>query len=65
MRQGDESKKVLISDKGRPVFYIERDYLVISLPMKPWDQSTATASAAAPAPAPTAGKKKAAAKKKK
>lgn len=33
---GPDSKKVLVSE-GRPVFYIERDYLVISLPMKPWD----------------------------
>lgn len=63
MRNGEESKKVLITDKGRPVFYIERDYLVISLPMKPWDQSAAGNVAAAPVPA--AGAKKAAAKKKK
>lgn len=47
MRQGDESKKVLITDKGRPVHYIERDYLVISLPMKPWDQQAAPAKTAA------------------
>jgi hypothetical protein len=36
MREGGEKNKVLITEKGRPVFYIERDYLVISLPMKPW-----------------------------
>jgi hypothetical protein len=57
MRQGEESKKVLITDKGRPVFYIERDYLVISLPMKPWDESAGRSASAA---SPDAGKKKAA-----
>ena len=45
MRQGEESKKVLITDKAQPVFYIERDYLVISLPMKPFDAAAAQASA--------------------
>jgi hypothetical protein len=48
MRQGEESKQVQITAQGRPVFYIERDYLVISLPMKPFD---ASAEAARPAPA--------------
>jgi hypothetical protein len=62
MRQGGEDgKKVLITAKGRPVFYIERDYLVISLPMKPWDQSGERAAAAAPS-TPGAGSKKAAGK---
>lgn len=57
MRQGGESKNVLITEKGRPVFYIERDYLVISLPMKPWEGS---AQRAAPAKSkPTTKKKKA------
>lgn len=64
MRQGDESKKVLITDKARPVFYIERDYLVVSLPMKPWEQD-ATRHLPAGAPAPAAAKAKGAAKKKK
>jgi mRNA-degrading endonuclease YafQ of YafQ-DinJ toxin-antitoxin module len=41
---GADAKKVLITDKGRPVFYIERDYLVISLPMKPWDGAEAKAA---------------------
>lgn len=58
---GEDSKKVLITDKGRPVFYIERDYLVVSLPMKPWVQEATRAAAGAPA----AAKSKAAAKPKK
>lgn len=37
MRAGGDNEKVLITDSGRPVFYIEHDYLVISLPMKPFD----------------------------
>jgi hypothetical protein len=37
MRQGKESERVLITDKAQPIFYIERDYLVISLPMKPFE----------------------------
>lgn len=62
MRKGEKNKKVLVSDKGRPVFYIERDYLVISLPMKPWEEEAARhLQGDAPAPAP----KKPAAKKKK
>ena len=56
MRQGEESKKVLITDKGRPVFYIERDYLVISLPMKPWEEDAKRHVQAAPAPAPAKAK---------
>jgi hypothetical protein len=48
MRHGGESEKVLITDKGRPVFYIELDYLVISLPMKPWVQSADRKAGAAP-----------------
>ena len=64
MRQGGEDgKKVLVTDKGRPVFYIERDYLVISLPMKPWDQEATRGGAQAPVPAPKA--RKVASKKKK
>ena len=50
MRDGGENEKVLITPKGRPVFYIERDYLVISLPMKPWDAKAKPAK-------PKAGKK--------
>lgn len=68
MRQGEESKKVLITDKARPVFYIERDYLVISLPMKPWDEAAARSASAAgsdPGAAAAAAKKPAAKKKKK
>jgi hypothetical protein len=48
MRHGGESEKVLITDKGRPVFYIELDYLVISLPMKPWVQSADRKAGGAP-----------------
>ena len=63
MRTGDpDAKKVLVTDKGRPVFYIERDYLVISLPMKPWDGAEAKAAKPAkndaPKPAKKAGKVK-------
>jgi hypothetical protein len=61
MRKGAESKKVVVTDKGRPVFYIERDYLVISLPMQPWDEDGQRGTPAAPAPA----KRKSSAKKKK
>lgn len=43
MRLSEENKKVLITDKGRPVFYIERDYLVISLPMMPYDPASEAA----------------------
>jgi hypothetical protein len=35
MRASKENEAVLITDKARPIFYIDRDYLVISLPMKP------------------------------
>jgi hypothetical protein len=51
MREGGpDSKKVLITEKGRPVFYIERDYLVISLPMQPWSgEEPAKAKTAKPA----------------
>ncbi|MBG9388511.1 hypothetical protein [Caenimonas aquaedulcis] len=45
MRDGGDSEKVLITPKGRPVFYIERDYLVISLPMKPWNDKAKPAKA--------------------
>lgn len=64
MRKGEESKKVLITDKGRPVFYIERDYLVISLPMQPWADDAKRAQLAAP-PAPAKGKAAPEKKKKK
>jgi hypothetical protein len=37
MRAGKDSEQVQITDTARPVFYIERDYLVISIPMKPFD----------------------------
>lgn len=49
MREGEENKKVLITDKARPLFYIERDYLVISLPMKPYDPAEKAAKAKVPA----------------
>jgi len=70
MRKGEEAKKVLITEKGRPVFYIERDYLVVSFPMKPWDEDAGRQAAGAPAPAkaktkPKSVKPKSAAKKKK
>ncbi|MEJ6021750.1 hypothetical protein [Ramlibacter sp. PS4R-6] len=56
---GADAKKVLITEKGRPVFYIERDYLVISLPMKPWDgEEPAQAKAAKKAAKPAKAKKK-------
>jgi hypothetical protein len=59
MRQGGaEGKKVQITEKGRPVFYIERDYLVVSLPMKPWDEAAARTGAKAPKAAKSAAKKK-------
>lgn len=60
MRLGGESQKVLITDKGRPLFYIERDYLVISVPMKPWAEDGARSAAppASNAPGRAAGKKK-------
>jgi hypothetical protein len=58
MRKDEDSKKVLITDKGQPVFYIERDYLVISLPMKPWDQAATGGAAAAPAKGKGAPKQK-------
>jgi hypothetical protein len=41
MRAGGDHAKVLVTDKGRPVFYIERDYLVVSIPMQPWDAAPA------------------------
>jgi hypothetical protein len=63
MRAGGESKKVLITEKARPVFYIERDYLVISLPMKPWD--TAEGGPARKSAAKSGTAKKAAKPKKK
>lgn len=47
MRAGKESERVLITDKARPLFYIERDYLVISLPMKPVDAGAKRARAKA------------------
>lgn len=41
MRGSKENARVLITDKTRPVFYIEKDYLTISLPMKPANTSKA------------------------
>jgi len=61
MRRGGDSEKVLITENERPVFYIERDYLVISLPMKPWDGASGERKAK---PAPKKEKKPAAAKPK-
>ncbi len=63
MRRGEEGRKVVITDKGRPVFYIERDYLVVSLPMKPWEQDgTRHLQPDAPAAAAPAKPKRAAKK---
>ena len=50
MRGPGENKGVIIQDKARPLFYMDRDYLCISLPMQP-------ASAAAPATRKRAKKK--------
>jgi hypothetical protein len=58
MRAGKDGDKVLVTEKGRPVFYIDRDYLVISLPMKPWDEGGSRSPKAAPAPSKPAAKKK-------
>jgi len=35
MRGPKENNRVIVSAKGRPVFYLEVDYLTISLPMQP------------------------------
>lgn len=35
MRGPAENKRVLIEDRSRPVFYLEIDYLTISVPMQP------------------------------
>lgn len=35
MRGGPENAQVIITEKSRPIFYLELDYLTISLPMKP------------------------------
>lgn len=35
MRGAGENKGVIIKDKARPLFYMDRDYLWISLPMRP------------------------------
>lgn len=37
MRESKENERVLITDKARPLFYIPSDYLVISIPMKPFE----------------------------
>lgn len=55
MRGEGEAQGVIVKDKARPLFYMEQDYLFISLPAQP-----RTAEAAAPA---KAGKAKKAAKK--
>lgn len=52
MRDQGENKGVIIRDKGRPLFYMDQDYLWISLPMQ--SRSAAMAQEAAPrAPAPS------------
>jgi hypothetical protein len=50
MRGPGENKGVIIRDKARPLFYMDRDYLWVSLPMQP-------VSAAAPATKKRAKKK--------
>jgi hypothetical protein len=35
MRGGKENNRVLITPKSRPVFYLEMDYLTVSVPMQP------------------------------
>jgi hypothetical protein len=35
MRVGGESKGVIVREKGRPLFYMDQDYLWISLPTQP------------------------------
>ncbi|MDB5872477.1 MAG: hypothetical protein JWQ07_1919 [Ramlibacter sp.] len=60
MRAGKDSERVLITDKAKPIFYIDLDYLVISLPMKP-DEAKAAGTGA---DASTAGKSKPKAKAK-
>jgi hypothetical protein len=49
MRADKASERVIITDKGRPLFYMDLDYLVISLPMKPADPDGNAAAAKAPA----------------
>lgn len=60
MRGAAENKRVLIEDSSRPVFYLEIDYLTISVPMQP----VAAAKAKAAGKAKTAGTGKAAKKAK-
>jgi len=58
MRGEGDSKGVRITPKGRPLFYLNVDYLWISLPMQPMDAASAKAAAkpAKPAKPATAAK---------
>jgi hypothetical protein len=53
MRGAPENKRVLIEDRGRPVFYLDVEYLTVSIPMQP----VAAAKARKSAGASKAGKK--------
>jgi hypothetical protein len=53
MRGAAENKRVLIEDRARPVFYLDVDYLTISVPMQP----VAAAKARKAAGAAKTGKK--------
>ncbi|MES2941094.1 MAG: hypothetical protein V4864_25715 [Pseudomonadota bacterium] len=49
MRGDGEHKGVIIRDKARPLFYLEQDYLSVSLPMQPQSAAEAKKLVAAPA----------------
>lgn len=55
MREKGEARGVIIREKGRPLFYMDQDYLWISLPMQP--RGTALEEEGEASPARKAGKK--------
>lgn len=66
---GPDNGKVIVKEKDRPLFYIEQDFLTISLPMQSWEKAKAAQAgaprkgAAGQSAAQAAPRKKAARKK--
>ena len=44
MTASKESNRVLITEKGRPLFYMKHDYVIVSLPLKLDDEAAAPAA---------------------
>lgn len=58
MRGGKDNERVIITDKARPLFYLEVDYITISLPMQPLSAVAGKKAGAGKKSAAASGKKK-------